>query len=297
VRVGKIAAEGGLAVGAGRHEPQVGTSTIPSLAGDEARNRLAALDGNRYFVARSLTHLGELALTTGDRLAACTYLEEAVELNRDLGDRQGLSWSLLAVGIADPDVDHARRYCLESLEVARASGDPISLARGLDGFAGLIVSTAPESAVRLLAASESLRTRYGAARSREEHERVQRVSATARQLLGQLRFKQIWDEGQCLSIDGAISLAKRVAVIPHTHLRQPVPGKQQSSLSSREQDVAGLVAQGMTNRQIAETLSIAERTAEHHVENILAKLDFTSRTQLALWAAARVSRQASTASD
>jgi hypothetical protein len=43
------------------------------------------------------------------------------------------------------------------------------------------------------------------------------------------------------------------------------------------------VAEGFTNRQIAERLYVAERTAETHVENILMKLGFTSRTQVARW--------------
>jgi DNA-binding NarL/FixJ family response regulator len=54
----------------------------------------------------------------------------------------------------------------------------------------------------------------------------------------------------------------------------------------REQAVAGLVAQGKTNRQIAEELVIAEGTAERHVGNILAKLEMNARSQIAVWAVA-----------
>jgi DNA-binding NarL/FixJ family response regulator len=56
-----------------------------------------------------------------------------------------------------------------------------------------------------------------------------------------------------------------------------------SVLTPREREVAALVAEGLTNRQIAESLYVAERTAETHVENILMKLGFTSRTQVAGW--------------
>jgi DNA-binding NarL/FixJ family response regulator len=58
-------------------------------------------------------------------------------------------------------------------------------------------------------------------------------------------------------------------------------------LSAREQEVAGLVARGMTNKQIAETLVISERTAETHLERIFSKLGLHARAQLATWAAER----------
>jgi DNA-binding NarL/FixJ family response regulator len=58
-------------------------------------------------------------------------------------------------------------------------------------------------------------------------------------------------------------------------------------LTEREREVVVLIAQGRTNRQIAEQLVIAEHTAERHVENILGKLDMTSRVQIAAWAAAQ----------
>src|SRR5690242_11839785 len=64
-----------------------------------------------------------------------------------------------------------------------------------------------------------------------------------------------------------------------------VPTRQESTLTPREQEVAALVAEGLTNRQIAERLFIAERTAEHHVEQIRSKLGFHSRAQVAAWVA------------
>jgi DNA-binding CsgD family transcriptional regulator/tetratricopeptide (TPR) repeat protein len=55
-------------------------------------------------------------------------------------------------------------------------------------------------------------------------------------------------------------------------------------LTRREQEVAGLVAEGKSNREIAETLVLSERTVENHVGNILMKLGFDSRAQVAVWA-------------
>ena len=58
-------------------------------------------------------------------------------------------------------------------------------------------------------------------------------------------------------------------------------------LSQREYDVLDLLAEGMTNPQIANALSIAERTAEHHVASILGKLEVSNRTQAAVRALQR----------
>jgi predicted ATPase/DNA-binding CsgD family transcriptional regulator len=60
----------------------------------------------------------------------------------------------------------------------------------------------------------------------------------------------------------------------------------EGTLSRREREVANLVAEGLTNRQIAARLFISERTAEGHVEQIRNKLGFTSRSQIAAWMAA-----------
>jgi non-specific serine/threonine protein kinase len=59
-------------------------------------------------------------------------------------------------------------------------------------------------------------------------------------------------------------------------------------LTQRQHEVALLVAQGLTNRQIAEQLVITERTAGAHIEHILDELGFSSRTQIAVWVAGNV---------
>jgi class 3 adenylate cyclase/DNA-binding CsgD family transcriptional regulator len=58
-------------------------------------------------------------------------------------------------------------------------------------------------------------------------------------------------------------------------------------ISAREQEVAALVARGLTNRQIADRLVISVRTVDRHVENLLRKLDLASRAQVAVWAVER----------
>jgi pimeloyl-ACP methyl ester carboxylesterase/DNA-binding CsgD family transcriptional regulator len=66
-------------------------------------------------------------------------------------------------------------------------------------------------------------------------------------------------------------------------LGAPPPRRQPGELTARQLEVAGLVAEGCSNRQIAERLGIEERSAEGHVERIRQRLGFTSRTQIAAW--------------
>src|SRR5262249_16328224 len=64
-----------------------------------------------------------------------------------------------------------------------------------------------------------------------------------------------------------------------------IPARQEfAGLSPREREVAVLIAQGKSNRAIAEELVLSERTIEKHVENIMSKLGLNARTQIAVWA-------------
>jgi non-specific serine/threonine protein kinase len=78
-----------------------------------------------------------------------------------------------------------------------------------------------------------------------------------------------------MSLQQAINLGLRVV--------STTEGPRATRLSKRQLEVARLVASGFTNRQIAASLRISERTAEGHIEQIRNKLDFTSRVQIAAW--------------
>lgn len=79
------------------------------------------------------------------------------------------------------------------------------------------------------------------------------------------------------------SPARAIALALDTDTEQAVPAAATGPLTRRERQVAALVAQGMTNRQMAAELVLSPRTVDRHVENILTKLGFGRRTQIATW--------------
>lgn len=86
--------------------------------------------------------------------------------------------------------------------------------------------------------------------------------------------------GYALSEEGTAARSSRA-------LGSPSAGAPPRKLTRREREVAVLVANGLTNRQIAQELMLSEHTVITHVRNILKKLNLRSRTQLTLWVTER----------
>jgi predicted ATPase/DNA-binding CsgD family transcriptional regulator len=111
----------------------------------------------------------------------------------------------------------------------------------------------------------------------------EQCAGKARISLGAVGFDAAFAEGVALGLDGAIQYA-----LGETHQKTaPKPARTRGSggLTRREWEIAELLADGMSNKAIAARLVIGRRTVETHVENILVKLGFTSRTQVSPWLA------------
>ena len=112
--------------------------------------------------------------------------------------------------------------------------------------------------------------------------------AHAREVLGDAGYDAAYHRGTRFEADEAVSYALGAdpAQSAAAGDAPPVPAGLQQ-LTRRQREVAELVAQGLSNRQIATRLAASQRTVESHVENILRRLGFTSRVQLAAWMAAQ----------
>jgi DNA-binding NarL/FixJ family response regulator len=240
--------------------------------------------GDRRWEALVLNNLGRAAYYQGDFAAAYALHEQSLAIRRQVGDRRGTATSLGDLGdVAHQQADYATALALraESLALWQQLEDPWGLAYVLEGFAELAaVQEQPGLVIRLVAAATVQREAIRAPRSPASAERMQRLVESARQHVSRAQATVAWTEGQGLSAEEAVLATTGLR---HPDSRPAVASQPIDRLSRREREVASLITRGLTNRQIADALVIGERTVHTHVANVLAKLELTSRTQIATW--------------
>jgi non-specific serine/threonine protein kinase len=169
----------------------------------------------------------------------------------------------------------------ESLRRQHAAGNSAGMAEGLGGLAALALAEGRlERAARLFGAAAAIRAAHPAPLWPAEQFEIDRHTAQLRARLPAPLWRHPWHAGQDFSVEQAIAYALAGEGPGGT---QP-PASRLGSLTAREREVAALIAQGATNRAIAEALVISERTVERHVANIFAKLDLSARSQIAVFA-------------
>jgi DNA-binding CsgD family transcriptional regulator len=110
---------------------------------------------------------------------------------------------------------------------------------------------------------------------------VDDVVAGCRDALGAARAQAEWSAGGRLDLDRALAYAR------HDTWSEPGPAPGAPALSEREFEVIRMVADGLTNRQIASRLGVSSRTVDSHLEHVRTKLGVHTRAQIAAWAAAQ----------
>jgi non-specific serine/threonine protein kinase len=112
----------------------------------------------------------------------------------------------------------------------------------------------------------------------------------ARSQLDEASWESAFAEGKKVNLEEAAesALSKDDTATPHSQAPDESENHARpASLTRREEEIAALVAQGLTNRQIASDLSISEHTAATHVRRILKKLELKSRAQIGAWVTER----------
>jgi len=301
--------------------PQAHHEAVSALEQAVALNREL---GRQFWTGWALLFLGNTAWEHAELQSAAAALGEAEEIFRRLGESHAHAHALFMVGAVLRDqghLDRAQPLIEDSLASSRAikceSGaaeslyhlallnrvrgwtqqaekegvESLDLQHRLRNLGELAVCTEllgglaidqgqPQRTVRLYAAASAMRETIGVPMPARQWPARELELDAARRALGAKQYRSEWAAGESLTVDQLVEYATAPSAVataaPKAAAADP--------LSQREREVIALVARGYTNRQIAETLIISERTADGHVARILAKLALATRSQAAVWA-------------
>jgi predicted ATPase/DNA-binding CsgD family transcriptional regulator len=211
---------------------------------------------------------------------------EGVRLGREAGDLyrvESMLGNLGMVGLLSGDNDAAGSRFAEALHVARHIDNRLAQHYGL-AAAGWYASNAGHArpAAQLFGAAEALATQTAADMLGPSVPFLASAKRLARESLGAASFEAEYAAGKRMSRDAALRLALGEAA-PVEAGAPDAAGA--TPLAKREVEVARLIAEGMSNKQIGARLFISEATVASHVRHIMDKLGFSSRSQIAVWMA------------
>jgi DNA-binding CsgD family transcriptional regulator len=252
---------------------------------DEAQVITAALDDFpatvTFLQARALNGFYE-----GDLDAVRSASAEGARLSREVGALSSLDYMLSNLGFAAlmaGDLVESKPLFTEALRIAHQIDDRVAQHYSLGGLGCHAASSGQARlAAQLLGALETMRTGTGARLNVIFARLLSQAQESAMVALGVSKFEAEFKAGKGLSRDAALRLALGESAHVATAASRDVgPGP----LGKREAEVARLVADGLSNKQIGARLFISDRTVENHVRSIMNKLGFISRAQIAGWMA------------
>jgi len=259
---------------------QRGDPAAAKLAADEGLS-LAQMPEVLPWCYTLLRPLGLAVAAMGRPEEGVAHLREAVRLAREQQDLylaglglRDLGWLLLDLG----DLV-AARACLEDCAALDLPRQAMEAPATLACLVALAVAEGDMvRAVRLAGAASGLKDAWADGARPLPFERMEQQLKTAHETLGPVVRQAAWAEGVAMTAAEAIDCG-----LQQDSQDASIPGRP-GGLTPRELEVARLLAGKLTNRQIAQTLVISERTADRHVENFLWKLHLSNRGEVAGWA-------------
>jgi predicted ATPase/DNA-binding CsgD family transcriptional regulator len=220
----------------------------------------------------------------GDLAEVRSASSEGVRLSRKTGDLYSLEMMLMNLGLTAliaGDLNESKPLFAEALRIAHQIDDRVAQYALLDAFGCLAAGSGQARlAGQLLGAAETVRTGAGASLIPFLAPLLARAEESAIAALGGSRFEAQLNAGKRLSRSAAV----RLALGEPDQTAAATSGQESTGpLGERQAEVARLIADGLSNKQIGARLFISERTVDSHVRGILNKLGFNSRAQIAAW--------------
>jgi predicted ATPase/DNA-binding CsgD family transcriptional regulator len=261
----------------------------------EESARLSRSTGDLYSAAAVVNNLALGRLEGGEYRRAARLFEDALTMNRALGNDSGSSVNLLNLGDAElalGDLQRAATHLGESLATARAVGFREVITEALYGLAGVAGARGDQRRAAVLLGAASRAGDFGHIFEEFERRLYERTVEAARRALGAEALDAAIEAGRAMTLDEAVAFAvgtpsaRRVVTLSRT---EPAADADLAALSNRELEVLALVAQGLSNEEIAVRVFLSVRTVERHLSNIYAKLRVSGKAARAA-VAARYSR-------
>jgi DNA-binding CsgD family transcriptional regulator len=247
--------------------------------------RLFRQAGDRLQAGTMLTNLSDFELWTGDLDAARRHLTEALDIARAFNARNSAVIGTFNLGLAEylgGSPDAAGALFAESLDLARRMGMKRHAAYALIGLALAGHDEADRGwSARLHGAADQALADLGHTLQPLEARLADLDRRRLRAALGDAAFEAEYAAGRTL--DPASLLAARRAQVSASEPDAAGPGRAGTVLTPRERDVLKLVAQGLSNAEIARRLVLSEHTVHRHLANLMRKLGLSSRAAAAAW--------------
>jgi predicted ATPase/DNA-binding CsgD family transcriptional regulator len=251
--------------------------------------RLHQQSADRIGVVLALAQIGFIHLCAGEASAAAHWWGECARVSEASGNvwyHAYSQWGLAAAALLRGDHEDGRRLGCTALRTIRCMDDAMGVGLCLDTLAW--AAAARHEAVRaatLAAAAEAAWAAIPATPAPPLRAHHDAALEAVQAVLPGAEYRAAFAKGSAMDQAEAVVFALEESARPQPDAGRPGAGTGQ--LTRREGDVAALVAQGMSNSQIAASLVISVRTVETHVQHIMDKLGCGTRAQIAAWSATR----------
>jgi predicted ATPase/DNA-binding CsgD family transcriptional regulator len=247
----------------------------------------------------TLIRLGEVSTRLGDYTQAHDAYAEALAMCRQAAYTvlEGTALSgVAALTLLRNDIPGAASLVLESMRVLANAHDPRCIIENAEVLSAICLACDNHAYAVTLMAAARLRGQLGADPHPIKVADLNQVATTARAALGDEEYARSWEAGAQMDLE---TLAQRITIVTReiaermhsdldpadaSHTLGAVDLAAEHNLTAREAEVLRLLAQGLSTREIADTLYISPRTAATHITNILGKLEVTSRTAAVAYA-------------